>query len=84
MSFCPGTSDVIMSFRLVDTFGLLNPLIEFCYGWGAREPLFPARLLIQYKDMYIMSTLMSFGVISITRSLIIAHFLKKTVIDSAN
>ena len=44
MSFCPGTSDVIMSFRLVDTFGLLNPLIEFCYGWGAREPLFPARL----------------------------------------
>ena len=45
MSFCPGTSDVIMSIRLVDTFGLLNPLIEFCYGWGAREPLFPARLL---------------------------------------
>ena len=44
MSFCPGTSDVIMSIRLVDTFGLLNPLIEFCYGWGAREPLFPARL----------------------------------------
>ena len=51
MSFCPGTSDVIMSFRLVDTFGLLNPLIEFCYGWGAREPLFPARLIFTYTKV---------------------------------
>ena len=55
MSFCPGTSDVIMSIRLVDTFGLLNPLIEFCYGWGAREPLFPARLIIYHYSFHIHS-----------------------------
>ena len=44
MGVSPGYSDVIMSIRFVDTFGDLNPLIEFCYGGGARDPLFPARL----------------------------------------
>ena len=47
MGVSPGYSDVIMSIRFVDTFGDLNPLIEFCYGGGARDPLFPARLNLE-------------------------------------